>query len=209
MTLVNAYSTVAELKHKARLDIQSSDSSYDSMLEDILNSASRDIDNTCHRFFYTDADSDPVDDFYYTAKSPTELFVDDIRTLTGLSISIDNNDDGEYETTFDSSDVSLEPANASFSGKPYQKISIRLRSGKAFPVGIINGVKVSGHFGWPSVPPEISQGTLLWAERLFKRGATPIGSESMTSLGKQYLSIPGEDPDVMRCIGWAIKPVWG
>ena len=209
MTITNGYCTLAELKHPNRLNINDSDSVSDDMLEGIINTASRDIDNTCHRFFYADTDSDPVDDFYYTAKSPTELFVDDIRTLTGLTISIDNNDDGEYETTFDSSDVSFEPANASSTGRPYQKISIRARSGKAFPVGVINGVKVSAHFGWPSVPPGINQGTLLWAERLFKRGSTPIGSEAMSALGKQYLSIPSEDPDVMRCIGWAIKPVWG
>lgn len=208
MTITNGYCTLDELKHKARLMIESSDSGYDEMLEGVIEDASREIDNICHRYFYTDADSDDPEVRYFTALSPNQLFVDDIRTATGLEIAIDQNEDGVIDTTLTTADYVLEPANAIALGEPYQKISLRPTS-TWFPKGVLNGVRVTAHYGWSAVPRPINQKTLLWAERLYKRFATPIGSESMTALGKQILSIPAEDGDIKAGISRYIKPVWG
>lgn len=209
MTITHGYCTVDELKHQNRLNIQSSDSYSDDMLENVIEAVSRKIDDECHRYFWTDADSDPVTDMYYTALNANDVFIDDLRTMTGLSVAIDNNDDGVFETSFDSDSYVAEPANASYLGVPFQKITIRSRSGKIFPTDAISAVKVSGHYGWSSVPKPINQACLLQSERLFKRFSTPLGSESMTALGRMTLSIPSLDPDVELLISRYIKIVWG
>lgn len=203
MTTVNAYASRDELKHSNRLNIADSDSDADDMLDDTLNTASRDVDDTCHRWFYTDADSDDPQVFYYTALSPGFVFTDDIRTTTDLTIEIDLNGDGTYDQTLAATDYILEPANAVARGIPFQKIVIR--TGKGLPVNTPNGVKVTAHFGWPSVPAPIKQATLLWAERLFMRGGTPLGSNSLTAFGQMTVKVPGDDPDVARNISRYIK----
>lgn len=209
MTITHGYCTLDELKHSNRLNIQSSDSYSDDLLEGVIEAVSRRIDDTCHRFFFTDADSDPVTDLYFTPLNSIDVFTDDIRTMTGLAVAIDNNDDGVYETSFDSDSYIVEPANAIFKGEPFQKITIRSRSGKLFPKDVISSVKVSAHYGWSSVPKPIQQACLLQSERLFKRFSTPLGSESMTALGRMTLSIPSLDPDVELLISRYIKIVWG
>ena len=201
MTCTNCYALLSDLKMPNRLNI--SDSNSDDMLEGILEDASRDIDGVCHRWFYTDADSDDPQAFYYTAQSTRDLFVDDIRTATDLTIEIDYNNDGVYETLLTTVDYILEPSNALAKGQPFRKITLRANNG--FPKDVPNGVKVTAHWGWASVPTSIQQATLLWAERLFKRFATPIGSEAMTALGQMRLQIPSDDPDVVPKIGRFIK----
>lgn len=203
MTITHGYCTLAELKHANRLNIQDSDSDADDMLDDIITDASRDIDDTCHRWFYTDADSDDPQVFYYTALSAGFVFTDDFRTTTDLAIEIDTNGDGVYDFTLATTDYTLEPANAVLRNIPFQKIVVR--SGKGLPVGVINGVKVTAHFGWPSVPGPIKQATLLWAERTFMRAGTPLGSNSLTAFGQMTVKVPGDDPDVMRKISRYIK----
>jgi hypothetical protein len=80
----------------------------------------------------------------------------------------------------------------------------------SFPAKVRKGVKITAKWGWPTaVPPAIKQACLLQSSRLFKRFATPLGSESMTALGRMTLTIPNLDPDVQQLISRYIKPVWG
>ena len=210
MTITNGYCTLAELKHPNRLLINDSDSASDDMLEGIIEAVSRKIDDTCHRRFYADSSNSAR---YYTARDSDFLFVDDIasRSSDSMVIEIDTNGDGTYDNAFADNDYVLEPYNADLDVVPYQKIETASTGHYLFPVKVRKGVKITAKWGWPGTTPPlpIKQACLLQSERLFKRFATPLGSESMTALGRMTLSIPSLDPDVESLISRYIKPVWG
>lgn len=208
MTITNGYATLDELKHKARLNIESSDSGYDDMLESIIETVSRKIDDNCNRRFYADS-SNTVR--FYTAGHSDFLFTDDIasRSSDSMIIQIDTNGDGVYDNTFADNDYVLEPYNADLDNVPYQKIEISSVGQFLFPVKVKKGVKVTAKWGFPITPLPIKQATLLQSERLFKRFATPLGSESMTALGRMILTIPALDPDVEMLISRYKKIVFG
>lgn len=207
MTIVNGYCTLDDLKHTNALNIDSSDSNSDDFLEAIIEAVSRLIDNKCHRVFYADSD-DVVR--YFTARTSTDLFVNDIASPSSdVTVEIDTNGDGTYDNTLASTDFILEPYNAELDGEPYQKITISDNGQFLFPAKVKKGVKVTAKWGWQSVPTPIQKGCLLQSERVFKRYSTPLGSESMTALGKMTLSIPSLDPDVEFLISRYIKPTFG
>lgn len=208
MTITNGYCTLDELKHQNRLNIESSDSFSDEMLEGVIEGVSRKFDDVCNRRF--DADSSESAR-YYTAENSNYIFVDDIACPSSdVTIEVDTNADGTIEDTWATSDFVLAPYNAEALGVPYQKIEISANGRYAFPIKVRKGVKVTAKWGWPTaVPKPIKQACLLQSERLFKRFATPIGSESMTAFGKQTLTIPSLDPDVESLIGPYKKVVFG
>ena len=208
MTITNGYCTLADVKHPNRLNINDSDSSTDAMLEGIIEAVSRRIDDECHRRFYSDSSAT---NRYYTAAESNYLFVDDIASPSSdVTIYTDTNGDGTFDDTWTASDFVLEPYNAETDGVPYQKIEISLSGSYLFPKRVPKGVKINSKFGWPTAPPKpIVQACSLQTERLYKRFATPLGSESMSALGRMTLSIPKLDPDVELLISRYIKPVFG
>ena len=199
MTIANGYCTLAELKHQNRLNINDSDSTSDDMLEGIIEAVSRQIDDECDRHFYSDS-ADVAR--YFTAVNSTELFVDDIASVdSDVTIEIDNNGDGTFDFTFAQSDFVLSPYNAEVLSIPYQKVETSYSGQYLFPVKVRKGVKITAKWGWKGgVPKPIKEACLLQSERLFKRFSTPLGSESMTALGRMTLSIPSLDPDVINLI---------
>lgn len=209
MTITNGYCTLDELKHKARLTIESSDSSYDDMLEGVIEAVSRKIDDACNRRFYADSSNTAR---YFTAINSSYLFTGDIasRSSDSMIIEIDLNNDGTYQNTLADSDYVLEPYNADLDNVPFQKIEMSFNGQYLLPAKVKKGVKITAKWGWPSsVPLPIKQATLLQSERLYKRFATPLGSESMSAIGRMTLSIPALDVDVEQLISRYKKIVFG
>ncbi len=201
MTIVNGYCSLSDVKHSNRLAIQDSDSDADDMLEAIVESVSRKIDDTTHRFFYITSSQVR----WYTPLNSEYVFIDDIPSDSDLVIEIDTNDDGVIDNTFTTADYVLEPYNAPLDGWPYQKI-VRRKSGQfLFPIHADKSVKVTSTFGWSAIPKPIVEACKLQSERIFMRGGTPIGSQSMTALGKMTLNIPSLDPDVCDMIEVYVK----
>jgi len=210
MTITNGYCTLADLKHPNRLNINDSDSTSDDMLEGVIEAISRLIDDETNRphGYFADTSNTARK---FTAIDSTFLFVDDIasRSSDSMIIEIDTNGDGTYDNTFADSDFMLVPYNASLDGVPYVKIEISDNGQYLFPKKVKGGVRVTAKWGYPSTPPQIKQACLLQSERLFKRFATPLGSESMTALGRMTLSIPSLDPDVCQLLDGFRKIVFG
>jgi hypothetical protein len=210
MTITNGYCTLDDLKHQNRLNIASSDSDSNPMLEGIIEAISRKIDDRCDRRFWADSDTSIR---YYTPLSSTYVFIDDMASYssdTDIEISIDQNGDGVFDDTLSSADFVLSPYNAELDGTPYQKIEVSSNGNFLLPKGVKKSVKIRAKWGWRGgTPKAIWQACLLQSERLFKRFATPLGSESMTALGKMTLTIPNLDPDVEMLISRYIKPRWG
>jgi hypothetical protein len=202
MTITNGYCTLADLKHSNRLNINDSDSVSDEMLEGVIEAVSRKFDDECHRFFYQTASQTR----WYMPLRSDYVFVDDIGADSDISaIAIDTDDDGTVNDTLATTDYVLEPYNAPLDGKPYEKITMRAKSQYLFPKEANKSVSVTALFGFTAVPKPIVEACKLQCERIFMRGGTPLGSSSMTSLGKMTLTIPELDPDVIGMLQPYIK----
>lgn len=162
MTSPNVYAYLAEFKD--RLGIEGSDQSKDYALDHVLQSASRWIDQTLGRRFYTTAVPEVR---YYTAwQSYWYLAVDDILSVTELVT--DSNGDGVYETTWlAGTDYRLGPRNAPADGKPYDCIEKIWWTGRYSLPSYPEAVRITGQFGYcalADVPPLIRELTMMVAE---------------------------------------------
>lgn len=87
------------------------------------------------------------------------LYVDDLVSVSALEI--DTNRDGTYATDLSASDYELTPRNAAVGAEPGPYTAIELTSNGsqwAWSPGI--NVKVTGIWGWPSVPEPIVAGCI-------------------------------------------------
>lgn len=189
MAITNGYATLTELK--ARLDID--DSSDDTILENVIEAASRQIDGLCGRRFYAASETR-----YYTADMIDVLFVDDILSVTTLKT--DEDGDRVYETTWSSStDYELEPVNAATIGEPYNAIYPMPDGLYLFPTHR-RGVEVAGSFGYASTTPDaINEACLILSARIFKRKDAPFGIAGSAGVDELRM-ISARDPDVKALV---------
>lgn len=182
------YTTLAIVKDALGLTVNT----YDTRLARHITSASRAIDDICDRRFYLDADALQVR--YYTPTGTGPLFIDDLTTLG--SVKVDSGYDGLYATTWTrGTEYTLEPGNAAADGWPFTRIKLRGRSGSVW-YGDTNYVKVTGQFGWPSVPYPIAEATVIVTVKLFKRPETPFGIMTAGVEQATAMRIASNDPDV-------------
>ena len=150
----------------------------------------RAVDDICGRRFYLDADATSVR--YYTAETIGSVYIDDLSVLT--SLLSDSTGDGVYETTWTTSDYRLEPINNPSDSKPYTYICRKPLGSQYFPCWVPNGVKVTGQFGWSTVPAQVKSATMILAGMYMKRmREAPFGVVGVESL----MRIGRSDPQVM------------
>lgn len=77
---------------------------------------------------------------------------------------------------------------------------LRMLNGSGFPRGTVNGVSVTGTFGWASPPADVKQATLILAARLLKRSREASFGVIGFDLESGAIRIPGQDPDVERLL---------
>jgi hypothetical protein len=197
--VANEYANLATLKRQ--LSLEDDDDSRDALLEDALATASRSIDKTTGRRFWLDATV--VQRVYrpqgrtVVEADGTALLVDDIGSSTGLIVETGSAAAWSTLTGWETL-----PDNALADGRP---ITSLLRSGD-WGSGT-SRVRVTARFGWPAVPDEIGQATLIQANRLFKRKDSPEGVTGSAEWGVVRLS--RRDPDVWNLIEPYVLPGFG
>lgn len=158
----NLYASLAEFKD--RLGIAGDDQSKDYSLDHVLQSASRWIDTTLGRRFYTTAV--PETRYFTACESYWYLYTGDLLSLTELAT--DANGDGTYETIWlQGTDFRLGPRNASAFGEPYNCIEKIWWTGRFSLPSYPDAVRITGQFGYCSlanVPPQIRELTMMVAE---------------------------------------------
>lgn len=180
MALTNAYCTLAELK--ASLAI--TDSVDDTPLEAAITATSRMIDDYTGRFFYRNGTTQAPVARYYTPLDPHTMNMDDNYAIT--EIAIDEYFNQVWDTVFSTSDYMLEPVNNPQRGWPVNRV---LAIGRyVFPYYLPQAVRITGIWGWASVPAEINMATLIQAARLFTRRQSPFGIAGSPDLGTVRLS---------------------
>jgi hypothetical protein len=153
------------------------------------------IDDYTGRFFYRDGTTAAPVVRYYTAQDWYTCNVDDFVSLS--QIATDDNFDQLYTTIWQSDDYMVEPVNNPRRGWPLSRL-LAIDS-YIFPYNLPQSVKVTGVWGWPSIPAEISMATKLQASRLFIRRQSPFGIAGTPDLGTVRLS-SRLDPDVEALI---------
>lgn len=164
MTITNGYATLAEAKAVLWTTGAAANSDEDTVIEDIVMAASRQVDEDTNKRFYTTS-SDETRTF--SAEQFDCIWTYPIISIT--SLKTDSDMDGTYEWTWAATDYILLPLNASLDGKPYYKIQVAPIGNYSFPVGNYPGVQIVGKFGYSSTAPKnIKQACLLQCLSLYQ-----------------------------------------
>jgi len=175
LAITNGYCTLADVKNALRIQ----DTVDDLLLENSINAASRMIDQYCNRFFYSGS---PGEVRYYQANDGFVCWIDDAQSITSVVTS--STDPLIYDTTWAADDYQVLPVNRIANGGYTPITALTATDNYLFPVWAeIALVKVTGQFGWASVPDAIKFATIIQASRLFKRLESPLGVAGVSDIG--------------------------
>lgn len=191
MAITNGYTTLASMKNYLGI----TDSIDDALLEQIVESASRSIDRIANRYFYLDA---VATQHFYRTTDAYSLIVDDIGTLNGLVITLDTAGNGTFSTSVTiNTDYLMEPLNSAGLGRPFTNITMVGAQLFPYPLNLRPGISVVARWGWPSVPDDITQATLILGADLYKRKDSVGGVLGLSELGAIRMSPLGRDISAM------------
>lgn len=206
MPLNPDYTTLALLKAQVRV----TDTADDTAFSAAITAASRAIDHECGRQFGVStavARTFTQDCAYYIDNSPA-LPIFDLSSASGLIVAIDDSDLGTWPTTLTvNTDYRLWPYNAVADGKPYTHLLTRTTSAYSWPA-YSNAIKVTGLWGWASVPAVVSSACLIQAARFFVRRDAAFGIAGSPEMGNELRLLKALDPDVGLLLS-SVKRHWG
>lgn len=170
------YLTLAELKDL--VDVPSTDTQFDAVLNRVRDAASRCCDGYKHTRFYPTTETRT----YSPLRWGEEVQIDDLNTLTSLTLDFDG--DGTHETTWtEGTEFFLEPENYIADGIPADRLVLNRYARSTNPCGhwprYRQSVQITGSWGWAETPVNVVQATALIAVRLFKRKETPYAIMSV------------------------------
>jgi hypothetical protein len=190
--VANEYVTLTALKTALRI----TDTDDDTELQARMTSASRRVDKDTGRRFWVDQAATARE---YRPRHEELLTVDDISTADGLVVEVGR---GTGWTVVDPNAYDLLPENAVADGRAIETIS---RVYGCWPLWGTQRVRVTAVWGWPAIPEDIVNATLLLAARLFRRKDSP---EGVTGFGDQgAVRVSRYDSDYDALIGAYVKDV--
>jgi hypothetical protein len=188
---MTAYATLAQVKAALRI----TDSVDDTLIEMARESASDLVDGYTGRTFTTSGTVTrvfaPADDYV--------LQTDDIAG-TAVAITSSTGADGVFDVTWKTTDYQLEPLNGVSNGQAVPFTRIRAIQDYLWPTaGGEATVRVTGVYGFPSVPIVVTQATVLQASRIFTRLQSPLGVAGFGEMGVVRVT-RALDPDVAALV---------
>lgn len=199
------YCTRGELAAAIRI----SDALDDNQMDLAISAASRAIDGpggTNRQFGLVDA----PEARYYTARWDRDRWViemDDLMNPTGLLMAVDLYAKGDYSEDVDVVYTGLRPPNAASKGRPYTRLTVLPTS----PVQVTDfpdAIRLTGQWGWTSVPDPIRQAAIIQASRFLSRRDAPFGVAGSPDAGSEMRLLARLDPDVQVAIS-AYRRWWG
>ncbi|WP_433114286.1 head-tail connector protein [Micromonospora sp. CA-246542] len=188
--MANEYTTLPLLKSY----VGENTNTYDLFLQQCLTTASRSVESHCRRRFYADAAATArtyrLADRLVCDPDGDLIIVDDISSLTDLTVEKQSGSSWNAVP-----DYSSEPENALAISRP---ITYLRRPGGLWSTPMDTRIRVTAKWGWPAVPDEVVQATLLQAARLFKRKDSVGGTVGNEEFG--FLRITRVDPDVQALL---------
>jgi hypothetical protein len=185
VAITQGYASLQEVKNSLRI----TDNIDDSLLETAIESASRMIDGYTARTFSNAGTATRN----FAATDAINLIIDD-----AISVSVVSSTDevGDTYVVWEANDFQLEPLNSRSDGLYMPYTGIRAVNTYTWPVVDQQALcRITGVWGWPSVPIAIKQATIIQSSRLYKRLDSPLGVAGFGDMGAirvgRYL-----DPDV-------------
>jgi len=198
LAITNGYATLADVKAALRII----DTIDDTLLETAIESASRLIDGYCNRYFWQGSAGEVR---YYYANDSYITWIDDAVDITSLDTC--GNLYYLYNVHWNgtvqadgSKDYEKLPVNGYANGSYSPYTAIRAVGHYLFPILGDNAlVKVTGTFGWASVPTPVKQATIIQASRIYKRLESPLGVAGISDIGIMRVG-RGLDGDVQQLV---------
>ncbi len=199
MTDSTSYVSVAEVRAYAK----DTGNLHETIYQDAIESAQRQIDGLCGRFFYKTTTATAK---YYWPDSTNAVCVDDFWTTTNLTVEVDSAGDGTYSQSWTlNTDFYLEPINQSsggITGWPYEKLCATSVN-KYFPLRATHlytrpTVKVTAQWGWADIPAQVKQATKIAASKQCAMSGTPLGFIASPEVGAIRVR---DIPEVMSLLG--------
>lgn len=136
----------------------------------------------------------------YRPTDQCTLAVRDFWDLDSLVVETDDADTGQYATTWILDvDFIVEPTNAAEDGEPFTTL---VAINRLFPVWNRRpSVRVTAKCGWPAIHEDVISGTLIMANKLWRRDKSPDGIIQAAFDGSPIRVSRYDDPDVVRYIG--------
>lgn len=213
----NLYCTLTDLK--SRLRITATDD--DALLTELLEDASRTIDDRCGRRFYLTTGvrffSMRVDDSYLgllsnpflerRSWSKWPLDVGDLVSVTKFETN-DSGDRVSFVTWDPALDYYLEPVNAAVDMIPYSRVRPDPINGHYWLPPWPQSIRITGTWGYafdydgtgtPVAPPAIREACFLIALRLYKRKDAPFGVAEAGAMERWMIRLKG-DSDITELL---------
>ncbi|MEV6079663.1 phage gp6-like head-tail connector protein [Streptomyces sp. NPDC052069] len=196
--MANEYADRAALK--LRLNIEVADTTRDVLLDGALAASSRGIDTATGRRFWLD-EAESARTFTLAGNvvcgdGGDRLLIDDAGAAPTL-VEIGGGTSWTAVTGYDTA-----PDNALVRGRPVTALALSSGSWGGGP-----RARITTRWGWPVLPDEITEATLIQAARLFRRKDSPEGVTGSAEWGVVRLS--RRDPDVWALIEHYIRPGFG
>lgn len=193
------YATLTEFRERLNITNATRD---DAPLLDALETASRDVDEDTGRRFWLDLTTS-ARTYMETgrilrAREGWRLLIDDIGSTAGLVVEY-----GYGDTWSTITDYETGPENALAHRRPVTS----LLRWAGWPCGSTTRIRVTARWGWPVVPSQIHDATLLRAHRLYSRREAPSGVAGFGDQGPVRYS--RYDPDYDQLIAPFILPGFG
>jgi hypothetical protein len=189
VAITNGYATLADVKNSLKI----TDNMDDSLLEIAVESASRLIDGYTGRYFYNGGTATRN----YAAADSWIVYIDDLQSVSEVAST---DEVGGTYTTWTVNDYQLEPLNGLSGGMTQPYTSIRAVNQYVWPFLADRAlVKITGVWGWASVPMAVKQATILQASRIFKRNDSPLGVAGFGDMGVVRVG-SRLDPDVQHLV---------
>ncbi len=189
-----AYATLAQLQ--ARTTDRAGDATN---MQATLDAAEAAVNAYCGRTFSLAGSASAR---VFEVERTDRVYVDDIGSTTDLVVKTGR--PGSFTTTLTvDTQYWLKPLNAITLGRPYEWVW----TGSLFTVADYPTVQVTARWGWPSVPADVTEATLLLASRLWSRQSSPTGVAGFGDYG--VVRVTASDADVARLLDPYAKPSGG
>lgn len=160
----------------------------DQLIESAIEAASAWIDNWCGRSFESEDDVR-----YFEAAEPGFAFTDDIISVSALEV--DSDGDWTWSEEIVSDYFELWPAN----DVPKTAIQLHPNTDVWFPRGD-RAIKVTGTFGYESVPSEVSEACAMLAEQIYKRKDSIFGVEGASGFIQRNFGSFDNDTEIKQLL---------
>ena len=200
MTWEPDYITRSQLKDYLHIG----DTGDDTLLDDVITTASRAVDEWCHRQF---GQSEAIEvrefDGYYDPGSGSWLVeTHDISSTASLIVA------DATGAVIDAADCAYFPRNAVVTGKPVERIVI---SGAYCSAGSSTRqvfTLTTDAWGWAAVPAAVPYATRLQAARLMVRRDSPYGIAGSPAQGSEMRLLAQLDPDLQTSLKRYRRDTW-